>query len=67
MKTMKKFILASGLALFVACFYVWGSKPTVHQSATAQNLYKTSVSDTVPRKRDTLNRKDTMRRKDSLQ
>jgi hypothetical protein len=64
---MKKFMLASSVAIFVTCFYVWGSRPTGHQLGTGQSLYKTIVNDTVPRKRDTLSRKDTMRRKDSLQ
>ena len=66
MKAMKKFFSASGVALFVTCFYVWGSRPAAHSSATGQSIYKTSVNDTVPRKRDTLNRRDTMGRRDSL-
>jgi len=62
---MKKIVLASSVALFTACFYVWGSKPAGHIGTAGQNLCKTSVSDTVPRKRDTMTRRDTMVRRDS--
>ena len=64
---MKKFVLAGGVVLMTACFYVWGSKPAGHLAMTGQNLLKVSVTDTVPRKRDTLSRRDTTGRKDSLQ
>lgn len=51
---MKQFVLASGIVLLTAGVYVWGSKPAGHLAMSGQNLYKASVSDTVPKKNVTL-------------
>lgn len=65
---MKKFVLAYGVALLMAGFYVWGSKPLVHFPVTSQqNISNKYMVDTLPKKRDTLPHRDTSKRKDSLQ
>lgn len=64
---MKKFVLVSGVAVLIAGYYVWGSKPAVHfPNNNQQYISGVYKGDTLPKKRDTLPHKDTMRRKDSL-
>jgi hypothetical protein len=68
---MKDFALASIAALMMAGFYALGSVSAHHSPKIDQaSIFTTAVTDTVPKKNDTLNRKmpgDTIGRKDTLQ
>jgi hypothetical protein len=73
---MKDFAIASIAALLMAGFYALGSASNHHSPRIESRIYPTSITDTVPRKSDTLNkrmptdttqRKDTLARRDSLQ
>jgi hypothetical protein len=65
---MKKFVLAGCLAGLAGGLYVWGSKPARYvPKGNHQYVSSLSVTDTVPKRRDTLPHRDTLPRRDSLQ
>ena len=65
---MKRIVLASCLAGLVGGLYVWGSKPARYvPKDNHQYVSRLSVTDTVPKRRDTLPHRDTLPRRDSLQ
>lgn len=67
---MKHFAMIGVAALLVGGFYAFGST-SEHRSVTTNQskIYSVAVSDTVPRRGDTVNRNpsDTMSRKDTVQ
>jgi len=68
---MKHFAMIGAAALLIGGFYAFGSTSS-HRSAKTDHtrICSVAVTDTVPKKNDTLNNKmprDTMNRKDSLQ
>jgi hypothetical protein len=67
---MKDFATTSIAALVMAGVYALGSVSAHYPSKIDQSkIYPMAVTDTVPKKNDTLNKKlpgDTMRRKDTL-
>jgi hypothetical protein len=65
---MKNFFAAGVVALLMAGFYALGSTPAHHQAKYNEaNVYSKNMTDTVPTKKDTMNRRDTLPRRDSLQ
>lgn len=65
---MKNFFAAGVVALLMAGFYALGSTPAHHiANYNGSSVCSASVSDTVPKKKDTMNRRDTLPRRDSLQ
>lgn len=70
-KIMKKFALASSVAVLFAGLYVGASQPSSHAQRNSQpTIHSMNLNDTVPNKKDTLhkkmpNRKDTTTKKDS--
>ena len=65
---MKKFVLASCFAGLVGGLYVWGSKPAQYvRKDNQQSVSRLTVTDTVPKRRDTMPHRDTLPRRDSLQ
>ena len=68
---MKDFATTIIAALVMAGFYALGSVSAHQPPKNDQSkIYPVAVTDTVPKKNDTLNKKmpgDTMRRKDTLQ
>jgi hypothetical protein len=64
---MKNFAML-GIVALVAGFYALGSTNVNHSVKTDQlEICNANVLDTVPKKKDTLNKRDTTGRKDSLQ
>jgi len=70
-KIMKKFALASSVAVLLAGLYVGASQPVSHAKRNSQpTIYSMSLNDTVPNKKDSSHkkmpdRKDTTTKKDS--
>ena len=68
---MKDFATAGIAALMMAGFYALGSATAHHTPKIEQSrIYTTGVTDTVPKKNDTLNKRmprDTTTRKDTMQ
>ena len=68
---MKDFATAGIAALMMAGFYALGSATANHTPKIDQSrIYTTGITDTVPKKSDTLNKrmpKDTTTKKDTMQ
>jgi hypothetical protein len=66
---MKNFVAAGVVAMLMAGFYALGSTPARHTANynSASVCSSKFVTDTVPKKKDTMNRRDTLQRRDSLQ
>ena len=66
---MKDFAMVGVAALLIGGFYAFGSTSLHHPATIETKICSGAVTDTVPKKNDTLNKKmpgDTMRRKDTL-
>ena len=65
---MKNFFAAGIVAMLMAGFYALGSTPAHHPANYKEaSVCSKYMTDTVPKKKDTMNRRDTLPRRDSLQ